>query len=138
MSEIYILKNKNYSNLLLYSSNLFFINSILALIYNLYDYGFISFCIYLNSINYWRKPTFSLRRNIDITTCILSFIYHKYNLIYIKFDILSFIFLYFGIIFYIFGIFLSRYKKIYISVICHIFLHIFTSMSCIVYYINYF
>jgi hypothetical protein len=135
MKDVYILNDKKYSNLLLYSSQLFFINSIIAYIYNLYDYSIISLCIYINSINYWRKPTISVRRNIDIVTNIISFIYHKYNLIY-NINILSLIFIYVGIIFYILAIIMSKYNKIYISVIFHIHLHIFTNMS-IIYHILY-
>ena len=48
MIEKYIIKDKKYSNLLLYSSQLFLLNSIIAYVYNLYDYSIISFCVYIN------------------------------------------------------------------------------------------
>jgi|688.fasta_scaffold311718_2 hypothetical protein len=134
MKEIYVLKNYKYSKLLLYSSHLFLINSYLAYNYNIIEYCYISLFIYLNSINYWRKPTMSLRRNIDIVTSIISFMYHKYIILYNS-NILSIILLYIGILFYILGLIVSK-KNIFLSVIFHILLHLFTNLSCLFFYIN--
>ena len=91
------------------------------------------FCLFLTSINYWRKPTLSLRRNVDIFFAIVSFMYHKYNMLN---DIYKYIIpitlMWFGIIFYLTGIFLSK-NRIYLSVICHMLLHVFTNVSCLIY-----
>ena len=135
MKDIYILKEEKYIKMLLCSSHLFLINSFIAFFNNNYDYCFLSFCVYINSINYWRKPTLSLRRNIDIITATISGLYHKINIIN-PVNILSLIILYIGILFYIFSLILNKYNKKYLSVLSHIFLHIFTNMSCIFFYLK--
>lgn len=134
MKETYIIEKK-YINLLLCSSQLFLINSIISYFYNVYDYCFLLLFIYINSVNYWRRPILSLRRNIDIVTSILSIIYHKINIIN-SVNISSLIYLYTGISCYIFSLILHKYNKQYLSVISHIFLHIFSNISCIVFYLK--
>ena len=134
MNDVYVLSNKKHSNLLFSSSFLFLISCILSFIYNIYDYCFLLFCLFFTSINYWRKPTLSLRRNIDICCAIVSFTYHKYTL-FSNINIISIICLYIGISFYFFGIFLSRNEKIFMSVVSHMLFHFFTNMSCIIYII---
>ncbi len=45
----------------------------------LYNLSIGPFSIFITSVNYWRKPVYGLRRNIDITTA-LSFL--MYNIVY--------------------------------------------------------
>ena len=130
MKDIYILKEEKYIKMLLCSSHLFLINSFIAFFNNNYDYCFLSFCVYINSINYWRKPTLSLRRNIDIITATISGLYHKINIIN-PVNILSLIILYIGILFYIFSLILNIIKNIYLFFL--IFFYIFL-LICHVYF----
>jgi hypothetical protein len=135
MKEVYVLSNKKHSNLLFSSSFLFLISSIISFIYNIYDYSFLLCCLFFTSVNYWRKPTLSLRRNIDICCVIVSCIYHNYTLFSNNINIISIIFFYIGISFYFLAIFFSKNKKILMSVISHMLLHFFTNISCIIYII---
>jgi len=131
--EVYILKDKKHSNLLFCSSFLFFVNSIISYMFEIYDYCYLLFCLFLTSINYWRKPTLSLRRNIDIFFAIFSFMYHKYSMLNDVYNYaIPIILLYSGIIFYLIGVYISK-DKMYLSVICHILLHICTNISCVIY-----
>jgi hypothetical protein len=99
MKDVYVLSNKKHSNLLFFSSFLFLISSIVSFIYSIYDYCFLLCCLFFTSVNYWRKPTLSLRRNIDIFCAIFSFIYHNYTL-FNNINIISITCLYIGILFF--------------------------------------
>jgi hypothetical protein len=56
-----------YTNLLIFTSVMFFlVPCIYAYYYNLYFYSSILFIEILISINYWRKPTYSWRRTLDL------------------------------------------------------------------------
>ena len=37
-----------------------------------YDCAALTFCVFVTSINYWRNPVYGLRRNIDITSAVLT------------------------------------------------------------------
>jgi hypothetical protein len=43
-----------------------------------YMLSFLHGCIFLNSINYWRKPIRGFRRNFDILTNIITLLYGSY------------------------------------------------------------
>lgn len=132
--EVYILKDKKHSNLLFCSSFLFFINSIISYTFEIYDYSYLLFCLFLTSINYWRKPTLSLRRNIDIFFAIVSFLYHKYSMLNnIYRYIIPITLLWFGVIFYLTGIFLSKKKNTSFSYMSCVFAYFYKFILCNLY-----
>ena len=53
---------------LFYSCQLSLISVYYAFIYKLYFFTFVSLCVLLTSVNYWRKPMLGFRRYLDIIT----------------------------------------------------------------------
>jgi hypothetical protein len=73
-----------YSKYLFYSS---FTMSLTALIALYFDEGvtsFYYFILFLTSINFWRKPEYGLRRNIDITVVYMYAVYTILNIFLLK------------------------------------------------------
>lgn len=79
-----LILEKKYSNIILTSSLLFGLNSISGLynyIYN--DMQFVDVLItntllFITSVNYWRKPVYGFRRNIDMATSLFNILYNTY------------------------------------------------------------
>jgi hypothetical protein len=80
------------------SSLLFLIPSIYALINHLYIISIILFFTSIISFNYWKKPTISWRRDLDLIFSKISFvIFFVLGIIYVKFNYSNLPY-YFGII----------------------------------------
>jgi hypothetical protein len=79
--DIYIAKWED-TRWLVLSSFFFTIPSIYAFIINLYSYSFLLLCTSLISANYWRKATYSWRRNMDLIFAKISFIVFFSNGVY--------------------------------------------------------
>jgi len=67
---------------LVLSSFFFTIPSIYAFIINMYSYSFLLLCTSLISANYWRKATYSWRRNMDLIFAKISFVVFFSNGVY--------------------------------------------------------
>lgn len=67
---------------LVLSSFFFTVPSIYAFIINMYSYSFLLLCTSLISANYWRKATYSWRRNMDLIFAKISFVVFFSNGIY--------------------------------------------------------
>lgn len=61
------------------SSFSFMIPAILAFCHKMYDHTIILFLTSIISANYWRKATYSWRRNLDLIFAKISFIFYVYN-----------------------------------------------------------
>jgi len=61
------------------SSFFFMIPAIIAFHHKLYDHTTILFLTSIISANYWRKATYSWRRNLDLIFAKISFIFYVYN-----------------------------------------------------------
>jgi len=68
--------DQQYSNLIYKVCYLLSITSLYGFYQQKYDLAAVLFCGFLTSINYWRNPTFGLRRKIDMTAVPLGLIYH--------------------------------------------------------------
>jgi len=79
--DIYIAKWED-TRLLVLSSFFFTVPSIYAFIINLYSYSFLLLCTSLISANYWRKATYSWRRDMDIIFAKISFVVFFSNGVY--------------------------------------------------------
>ena len=51
----------------------------LAFILQLYRCCFVSFSVFLSSINYWRMPRYGFRRQLDVFIVVLGFWYQFYR-----------------------------------------------------------
>jgi hypothetical protein len=74
----------SYSKFLLYSSCLIGISSFIAYIMDDLYISVYLFLLFLTSINYWRKPEYGLRRNIDLTAVSIGALYTLLNLFLLK------------------------------------------------------
>jgi hypothetical protein len=84
MSGHIIPMSYSYSKFLLYSSFTIGISAAIAYIMNdLYVTAYLIF-LFLTSINYWRKPEYGLRRNIDLTAVYLCTCYTVLNMFLLK------------------------------------------------------
>jgi hypothetical protein len=67
---------------LVLSSFFFTVPSIYAFIINMYSYSVLLLCTSLISANYWRKATYSWRRNMDLIFAKISFVVFFSNGVY--------------------------------------------------------
>jgi hypothetical protein len=75
----------NHTKYLVLSSFFFMIPATYAFIHNLYLYSILLFCTSFISANYWRKATYSWRRNMDLIFAKFSFIIFVSNgIFYVK------------------------------------------------------
>lgn len=82
--DIYIAQWEQ-SRWLVLSSFFFTIPSIYAFINNLYSYSILLLFTSLISANYWRKATYSWRRNMDLVFSKISFvIFFSNGIVYVK------------------------------------------------------
>jgi len=79
--DIYIEKWED-TRWLVLSSFFFTVPSIYAFIINMYSYSLLLLCISLISANYWRKATYSWRRDLDIIFAKISFVVFFSNGVY--------------------------------------------------------
>ena len=69
--------SQQYSKYLFYSSFAMFGSSMFFLYFHDYTNSFMTFILFLTSIQFWYRPDYGLRRNIDMLLCkILSFYYY--------------------------------------------------------------
>jgi len=79
--DIYIAKWED-TRWLVLSSFFFTVPSIYAFTINMYSYSFLLLCTSLISANYWRKATYSWRRNMDLIFAKISFVVFFSNGVY--------------------------------------------------------
>jgi hypothetical protein len=74
----------DYSKYLLYSSYLIVISAVIAYIMNkVYAFVYL-ILLFITSVNYWRKPEYGLRRNIDLGAVSIGSLYTILNLFLLK------------------------------------------------------
>ena len=74
----------DYSKYLLYSSYLIVISAVIAYIMNkVYAFVYL-ILLFITSVNYWRKPEYGLRRNIDLGAVSIGALYASLNLLLLK------------------------------------------------------
>jgi len=107
-----------------------------AMLYNHYICSFLTFCVFLTSINHWRHPINGIRRDIDRVTVIITLttqtilLKNQENFIYYLIITGT------GILFYPLKIVLKNNNKIWLSVISHSMLHLFGNFGNIILYKN--
>ncbi len=76
---------KEFSSIIFKMSFLLGINSLYGLYnylyYNMqyYDVIITNTLLFISSVNYWKKPVRGIRRNFDISMCLLSLVYNTYT-----------------------------------------------------------
>jgi hypothetical protein len=115
--------------------------SLFSCIYGLYNehynIAFAPGCVFLTSINYWRKPEYSWRRYLDINFVIFAFIYTNIRAInaeyYFEYYLLSSV----GVCFYPIAIYNNHKERYWLSVYSHCMIHVFGNLANIFLYSGY-
>lgn len=98
--------------------------------HQLYDFAVIVLSVWVTSVNYWRHPTLSWRRNMDMVTVVFSVLYHLVRAyfihstighVYIRYVIA-------GGLAYGFSLYTYR-KSMYLSTLVHIIVHLIANIA---------
>ncbi len=114
---------------LYYTSYLSLLSLTYAIYRNHYSLAIIPGSVFLTSINFWRYPTYSFRRNLDITVVLSSFLYQNYiayfslygNLYYITSALVGFL--------YLLGVYYHRKQKPWKGTYVHMSLHVVANIG---------
>ena len=90
--------------------------------------------VFLTSINYWRNPTNSWRRFIDINAVVLSLLYHLYVSWYAEYGTQYYIVCSVAAAFYPIGYYYHNKKDYWSSTYSHVLLHIVANLANIILY----
>ena len=121
--------------------NLLFKTSFIALLSCIYSFynGYYEFSvssgwIFLTSINYWRKPNYSWRRDLDMISVKFALVHHVirgYNSEYYKYYC---IFTFISIFCYKLSCYFHKKKMYWLSTYSHASLHVFANIANIILY----
>ena len=96
--------------------------------------GAIAFCVWASSLNYWRHPTYSWRRDIDRILVTGGIAYHLHKVRHTNFANTYYGFVVAGSLTYLFSIY-SHKKSSWISTFAHILAHSIANVAnCSMYY----
>ena len=99
-----------------------------------YNLAIVPGSIFLTSINYWRKPTYSYRRYLDMTVVKIMLLYQHYMAYNAEYANIYYIITLIAILSYPLGIYYYRLKYYWKSTYAHILLHILGNLGNIVLY----
>jgi hypothetical protein len=120
-------------------SSLSFLSGVYAIKRQLYALSFSPLIVFGTSINYWRKPTYGLRRNIDIFFVISSLSLHTYLSLQPKNTCITNYYYYYvtpisGGLLYTISWLLHKNKFLWPSTIAHGMIHIVANLSNVLLY----
>ena len=115
-------------------STLFFLSGIYAVKRGLFISSIGPLVVFINSINYWRRPTYGLRRNIDICWCLFALIIQMYNshlsIYYFMYRCIMLC----SLLFYPLGWILYKKKYFWFATIAHSMIHVGANVANVVLY----
>jgi hypothetical protein len=126
--------NQNYSKFLFYSSFMIGISACIAFYMQDTILMIFLFLLFLTSINYWRKPEYGLRRQIDMTLCgICTFYFVTVAFLFLpEFNRVMYVNTAICVgVFYIFEYVLS-YKRSVKWIVFHMAMHIYTAFFSVI------
>lgn len=99
-----------------------------------YVMSFLQFLIYMTSINFWRLPEYSWRRNLDMLVVKCGVLYQNYLAYNAQNAAIYYPIFWFGVMFYPLSHYLYTYGHKWLSVYSHMALHVIATFgSCILY-----
>lgn len=119
------------------TSFLCFFSSLYAIYRGYYDLAVAVGCVFLTSINYWRKPDYSWRRYLDIFVVLLALTYQNIRAYKAEYMYSYYTLMTIGIFFHFFSIYLFKINKLWYSTYFHCLLHIFANLSIFILYSGY-
>jgi hypothetical protein len=122
-----------YSKFLFYSSFSMLVSAIIAIIINDIYVTTYFFILFLTSINYWRRPEYRLRRNIDLFVVNCGIIIVFYQVCLLKNEFCRYVFFsmsFCSAVFYIIENILEYYNNLQ-WIIFHMAIHLYVSLSAL-------
>ena len=120
-----------YSKFLFYSSFSMLLSAIIAIIMNDIYITIYFILLFLTSINYWRRPEYGFRRNIDLLVVNIGIFTTLWQACLLKNEFCRFVFLSMALscgIFYIIE-YILIYNKSVTWIIFHMAIHMYTSLA---------
>ena len=130
-----IMKRKYYSCIFRVSF-LSFLSSIYAIYCECYDLAPVPGGVFLTSVNYWRRPTYGWRRNLDMGYVTCAVIYQNYRAYYMTSEIVwwYYFFMFLGVICYPVSVYLYKKKDLWGSTYVHCLLHVVANIANVLLY----
>ena len=116
-------------------ASLFLISGIYAFTRGNYEFAIGPLGVWINSVNYWRKPTYGLRRNIDICWVLFALTCTAFNA-YKSIHGLTWTYIMFSslLVFYPLGWLLYMYEYFWLATIAHSMLHVLPNLANVILY----
>lgn len=130
--EIECLLHPEQYNLLWKTSFSALASSISAYYNGYYECALLGVSVFATSLNYWRYPTYSWRRNIDIGAVHFTIFYHLWLAIKSKSSYLHFACLFTGLSCYPISIYYYKQNRYWISTYLHSCVHIIANTAYII------
>jgi hypothetical protein len=131
----YTVIEPNFSNILFKTSFIFGLNTMFGL-YNYFnktlqfnDVLLTNTLLFITSINYWRNPTYGIRRTIDIFTALTNIIYNTYTIDSHPNAWICYISIKFIIVAYMMSWYYQKQNKKKIATVYHCLVHIFGNIG---------
>ena len=125
---------KKYSICLYYSSHLFLITFLYALHIKKYQLSIVPGSVFLTSINHWKHPTYSFRRNLDLVVVNTSIVYQNYMAYNAKYAKLYYVIFLIGTFSYPISIYFHNKKYYWFSTFSHMSIHILSFANSFILY----
>jgi hypothetical protein len=123
-------------NLILKISFLSLGSSVYAVYNGNYDFAICSGGVFLTSVNYWRKPDYSWRRNVDMTWVKFALVYQLYSAYRSEYMAHYYTLMFFAMCCYPLGIYYYRKKQYWHSTYAHCALHFISNIANLVLYLR--
>ncbi len=98
-----------------------------------YDIVSVPLLVSASSLLYWSHPTYSWRRNLDMTVVASTCTYQAYRGLYAEYSVPYYLFTLLGIACYFIGNHYGKRDR-YLGVLCHTGIHIFANIGNIILY----
>ena len=130
-----VIKYEHYSYIYRISFICFF-TSIYALHSECYELAAVPGGVFLTSVNYWRRPTYGWRRNLDMGYVICAVIYQNYRAYYMTSSMVwwYYFFMFLGVVCYPVGVYLYKKNDLLGSTYVHCLLHLAANVANVLLY----
>lgn len=130
-----VIKYEHYSYIYRISFLCFF-TSIYALHSECYELAAVPGGVFLTSVNYWRRPTYGWRRNLDMGYVICAVIYQNYRAYYMTSSMVwwYYFFMFLGVVCYPVGVYLHKKNDLLGSTYVHCLLHLAANVANVLLY----
>ena len=134
IDEVCIYKPCQY-NYLWSTSWLFLVTTGYTVYQQKYDFVIFPSGIFLTSLNYWKQPKLnSWERNLDIGYVYYSIVYNLFRSIGAQEANKLYTYFVIGLLFYMLSNYNHRHNRLYVSALCHSFVHLFGNIALIYLY----